>query len=229
MLLAACTTTLEQGLDEPQADAIVAALGEHGIGATKEADRGGGGFRVIVGESDVAVSLAVLRDEGLPRADTPGMAETFAEPSLVPTAGEERARTSAALAADLARSIEAMPGVHDARVHVGMPDPSVVPMDARGETPVASVLVRRESRASVDEAGVRALVAGAVPGLTAERVTVVVTERPADAADAPGPVAVGPFYVTAGSAPALRLALAALLAMNVALVGAIAFLIRRKR
>lgn len=229
MLLAACSTTLERGLSAAQADEVVLALSEHGIGASSEAERGASGFEVVVLESDVASALAVLRSEGLPRTDAPGTAEAFAEPSLVPTAGEERARVAAAAAADLARAIETLEGVHDARVHVGMPDPSVVPLDEAPPAVVASVLVRTRPGRSPDEAAIRALVAGAVPGLAPERVTIVVTTMP-PATDAAEPlVFVGPIAVTHGSASTLRAVLAAMLAINVVLAVAIGVVVRRKR
>lgn len=227
--LAACSTTLERGLDEPQADEIVVALGERGIGATKEPERGGEGFDVVVLESDVARALGVLRDEGLPRTDPPGTAEAYAEPSLVPTAGQERARMAAALGADLARAIETMPGVHDARVQIGLADPSVVPLDETPPASSASVLLHVEEGASVDDDGVRALVAGAVPGLTPERVALVRSPMRAPHVPAEPLVSVGPIYVTQGSAFALRAVLAALLGVNVLLAAAVGVVVRRRR
>ncbi len=229
LALTACTAVLERGLSEPQADEIVVALGERGIGATTQGGRGGEGCDVVIAESDVGRALGVLREEGLPRADAAGTAEAYAEPSLIPTAGEERARRSAALAVDLARSIEALDGVHDARVHVGLPDPSVVPMDQAPPVAVASVLVRARRGATVDEAAVRAIVAGAVPGLAPERVTVVSTVMPAGTAAAEPLVALGPILVTRGSAPALRLLLGGMLAVNVVLGLAIGAVLRRRR
>jgi type III secretion system YscJ/HrcJ family lipoprotein len=228
-LLASCSATLERGLDEAQADAIVVALADHGIGASKDALPGGDGFAVTVGASDVATALAVLREEGLPRVETPGLAEAYATPSLVPTAGEERARTSTALAADLARSIQMLEGVRDARVHLGLPDPSVVPIDDEADELVASVLVRTEGDAPIDEPRIRALVAGAVAGLSPERVTVIRTPVRASAMHAEPLVTVGPIYVTAGSVAALRATLAGLLGVNVLLAIAVGLVVRRRR
>ncbi len=229
MLFCACSTTLERGLSEPQADEVVVALGARGIGASKDADRGGDGFSVIVLESDVASALAVLREEGLPRAAASGLAETYAEASLIPTAGEERARMAAALGADLARTIESLDGVHDARVHVGLPDPSVVPMDEAGPVAVASVLVRTEPAETVDQAAVRALVAGAVPGLAPAHVTVVMVPVTATRTASEPLVSIGPMFVTRGSAFALRSVLATMLGVNIALVVAVGVVMRGRR
>jgi type III secretion protein J len=229
LLLAACTTTLERDLDEAQADEVVVALGEHGIGATKEPERGGAGFSIVVAEGDVASALAVLQSEGLPRTDAPGIAEAYAEPSLIPTAGEERARLAQALGADLARSIEALAGVHRARVHVGLPDPSALPLDARPEHAVASVLVQRAPGADLDEAAIRSLVAGAVPGLAPEHVTIVTSDAPAPDAHAVPLARIGPLSVTQSSATPLRMLLGAMLSVNVVLAAAVALVLRRRR
>ena len=228
-LLASCTTTLERGLTEAQADEVIVALGARGIGAAKESDPSRGDFAIVVGQSDVASALGVLQGEGLPRTDAPGAAEAYAEPSLIPTAGEERARAASALSADLARSIEAMPGVHDARVHVGLPDPSALPVDDAPRLATVSVLVRAASDAAVDEAAIRTLVAGAVPGLSADRVAVVRVALPAARVEAEPLVSVGPIFVTAGSAMLLRALLAGMLAVNVLLAVAIGVVVRRRR
>ncbi len=228
-LLASCTTTLERGLTEAQADEVIVVLGEHGIGAAKETDPSRGDFAIVVGERDVASALGVMRDEGLPRTDAPGAAEAYAEPSLIPTAGEERARAASASSADLARSIEAMPGVHDARVHLGLPDPSAAPIDDPSPLATASVLVRAASDAPIDEAAIRALVAAAVPGLGADHVTVVRVALPAARARSEALVSVGPIFVTAGSATLLRALLACMLAVNILLAAAIGIVVRRRR
>ena len=225
LTLTACTTQLERGLSEQSADEIVLALAEHGIGSTKEADRGGSGFGVRVLESDVAGALSVLHDEDLPRAHGPSLAETFREPSLIPTAGEERARLAAALASDLERTIESLEGVHGAHVHIGLPDPSAVPIDESPEPRVASVLVESDAGATVDEAAVRSLVVGAVPGLSVEHVHVVAVVRPPPTTHA-ALTLVGPIAVSEGSAPILRGVLAGFLLVNVALA---ALLVRASR
>jgi type III secretion protein J len=227
LALAACTTELERGLSEASADEIVVTLADHGIGATKEAERGSGRFGVRVLESEVPAALSVLRDEGLPREVSPSLAESFAEPSLIPTAGEERARLAAALASDLERTIESLDGVHAARVHVGLPDPSAVPLDEQPEPRVASVLVRRDAGAVIDEAAIRTLVAGAVPGLSTDHVSVVTVEHAASAARPL--VHLGPITVTEGSVTPLKVIVGVLLLFNVLAIAGAAFALRRVR
>src|SRR5690606_28919827 len=110
-----------------------------------------GGYRVLVASDEVAAALSVLRAEELPRAPEPGLHDVFGRASLVPTATEERARLTAALGGELARSVESIDGVLDARVHVALPDASELPLDVAPPRPRASVLVRH--RPAPDRAG----------------------------------------------------------------------------
>ncbi|MFN7697081.1 MAG: secretion protein, partial [Deltaproteobacteria bacterium] len=204
-----CQAELEQGLDEAQANAIVVALDQHGIGATKSAELGGGeepAYTVSVAPDDVAPALAVLRSEGLPRERDPGLDEMFGEGSLVPTATEERARMTAALSGELSRSIESIDGVLDARVHVSMVSAEDRPLDGHeAPRPTASVLLRYTgSRPPVDESAIRRIVAGSIVTMRADDVTVVTVGRPPPVAGEARLDYVGPIAVARGSAPTLR-------------------------
>lgn len=218
LLLAGCEAELASALDEAQADEVVLALEEAGIGARKEA--GGvaeeGRFRVIVSHEDVAAGLAVLRDEELPRERAPGFRELFAERGLVPSAAEERARHASAMAGELARSLETMDGVTRARVHIALPEGGL--LDATPAGARASVLIERRPGARVDEGAVRALVAGAVQGLATDDVAVVATERRRAASRERHLVMIGPIAVTQGSATALKVVLTASFTTNLILV-----------
>ena len=121
-----CQAELAGGLSENDANAMIVALDRAGISASKHAEAGSEppAYVVSVGPDDVADALAVVRAEGLPRAIEPGVVEVFGEGSLVPTPTEERARFMAATSGEIARSIEAIDGVLDARVHVAVPDTS---------------------------------------------------------------------------------------------------------
>jgi type III secretion protein J len=143
----------------------------------------------------------------------------FGEPTLVPTATEERARFVAAQSGELARSLEGMEGVLGARVHLAIPEGSDFAFDEARPTPSASVLLRLRAGASVDDAAVQALVAGAVPQLTPDAVAVVKVEAAAVTPQRAALVHIGPIAVTQGSAPILKgvlggaLGLSALLAI----------------
>lgn len=222
LFVSGCAAELASDLEGAQADAIVLALDESGIGAQKERAQGPGErYRVFVAREDLAAALAVLRDARLPREEAPGIAELFADRGLVPSASEERARQAAATAGELARSIEAFSGVERARVHLALPDPSARLLDEAPSAARASVLIERRAEARVDEPGVRALVAGAVPQLSAEDVAVVLTDAPPARAREPHLVTLGPITVTRGSAGALKALLAASFTLNLILAAAL--------
>jgi type III secretion protein J len=204
-LLTACETTVASGLPEAQANAVVVALDDEGIGAAKEPTGGSGdGWDVRVPQDDVGRALSVLRARDLPRPDAPGLAEVFGEPTLVPTATEEQARYVAALGGELAGSLKAIDGVIDARVHLALPEDRSHAFDEERPAPRASVLLRVEPGTAALDAEAQALIAGAVPELEREDVAVVSVEAAPVAERSSSLVRLGPIAVTRGSAPILK-------------------------
>ncbi|HET8538424.1 MAG TPA: secretion protein [Anaeromyxobacter sp.] len=213
------------GLAEPQANEVVVALDEAGIPASKEREGGAdAGFTVSVPARDAGRAQRVLAERSLPRARPPGFAEVFSKGSMVPTPTEEHALYLHALGGELARSVEAIDGVVEARVHVGLPQPD--PLRPGALPPArAAVLVkcRRAACTAVRELepGIRALVAGAADGLDAGAVSVVVAEAAQASfgtADAPD-----------GSRSHLLIGLAAAAALGAAGIGAAGLLARARR
>jgi len=209
LLLAACSPSagLLTGLDERAANEVLVALGEAGIPAEKLRGEGQeAGFSITVAAAEAARAHRVLAERELPRARPPGFEEVFAKGSMVPTPLEEQARYGHALAGELARSIESLDGVLEARVHLALarPDP-LRPGEA--PPPRAAVLVKcRPSGCDAVRAledGLRALVAGAADGLEPSAVAVVI---------APGAAPTPPAGPPAHRANALLLGLAALAA-----------------
>lgn len=237
LALAGCRAAIESGLPEAQANEVLVALDRHGIHAVKETEQGGAGagsYRVLVASDEVAEALAVLRAEELPRTPEPGLHELFGAPSLVPTATEERARLTAALGGELARSIESIDGVLDARVHLALPDASELPLDAPPPRPRASVLVRHRAagehgRPPYDELAIQRLVAGAIQGMELTDVAVVGVASSDTPPERASLTSLGPIAVARGSAPTLRLVLGVLLGTNVVLALLLVFALLRRR
>lgn len=226
----ACQTAVIDGVDEAEANEIVLALDERGVAAEKTRSDGAQGFRVLVANDDVATALRTLQESELPNSDTASLATTFEEPGLVPTATEERARFSAAIAGDVARSIEAIDGVVHARVHVALPDPRNVVLDEPAPRPRASVLIKyRGANAPYDLNAVRALVAGAVDGLRPEDITIVGTRASTANARSPAFVNVGPIAVSRGSAFAFKLLFGLAIGINIVLAAVLIVVLLRRR
>jgi len=180
-LAAACgEEELLHGLDEAQANQSLVALGEDGISGRKAREDGSeSGWIVSVPAAEGGRARRLLAARELPRARPPGFAEVFGKGSMVPTPAEERALYQHALAGELARSLETIDGVVEARVHLALPAPDPLRPEARA-APRAAVLVkcRAEARAQLETLapGIRSLVAGAAESLEPASVAVVVAE-----------------------------------------------------
>ncbi|MFK7987814.1 MAG: hypothetical protein AB8I08_17485 [Sandaracinaceae bacterium] len=225
--LCGCRTEVARDLSASDAEEVMLALDEAGIAAAREPSPTGGPerFDVWVERDALVPAMARLREDDLPRPARPGLDATSG--ALLPSVAEETRRTDAAVAEELRRSIEQLAGVHRARVHVAR-DLSPRPLDEAALPPRASVLLLSRGE-EPDQDAVRALVVGAVHGLRAENVAVVVEAGPERAPRSPAQVFVGPIAVSRASAGPLRGALATALALNLLLAGALVVQRRRAR
>ena len=215
LLVAACADEeIVHGLDETQANQVMVALGDAGVtGRARRQDGDGAGFAVAVAPAESGRARRVLAERDLPRQRPAGFAEVFSKGSLVPTPVEERALYHHALAGELARSLETIDGVVEARVHLALPAPDPLRPEA-APPPRGAVLVkvRPGARARLEalENGIRSLVAGAAEGLDPASVSVVLAEAAGTPAVAPSPVRSPRFLLgLAALATAAGLALAA--------------------
>jgi type III secretion protein J len=204
---------LLHGLDERQANDVLVALDEGGLAAsTRRAEGTGDGWVVEVPGADASRARRLLSERELPRPRTPGFGDVFGEPGMVPTPVEEHARYLHALSGELARTLEALDGVVEARVHLGLPPEDPLRPGAP-PTPRAAVLLRCRPAACGSvrslEAGLRSLVAGSADGLSPDAVSVLVVEASAPSG-APRPARGGGAW---------RLAAAGALALLAGLLG----------
>lgn len=231
--LLGCGAAVESGLSEQEANELVFALDSAGIAARKEREPNGGNaplWAVRVASEDVPPALAVMRAEELPRRAPAGLDAMFETTRLVPSPGEERARLSAGIAGELARTLESIDGVVDARVHLGFPIDSSFTLDDEAEPLRASVLLRYHGASPpFDAAELKALVAGSVSGLDAQNVTLVALPKAAAPRIDSPIVHIGPLAVARSSATPLRAILGTSLAVNIGLAVALALLMARLR
>ncbi|MDB4980523.1 MAG: Type secretion bridge between inner and outerrane lipoprotein [Myxococcales bacterium] len=237
LLMGGCSTNVLQGIDQRGANEAARALERAGIGAEKVPEQGGGGaseatFTLRVSGGDGARALDLLRALGLPREKRRGFAETYGQPSLIPTPSEERARYIDALAGELERTLEAVDGVVSARVHLVLEDndPLAQPSaDGKPRSPAraAVLLATGAGRTPMGREDVQKLVAGSVAGLDVGAVAVVFTTAPAAPEGEPTMTAVGPLRVTPGSRGLLIAGLAAGLGLLGVLAGLLIMTARR--
>ncbi len=223
-LLAGCADEeILHGLAEPQANEVLVVLDEGGVSAHKRREDGqDGGWTVSVPGGDASRAQRILSERELPRPRPAGFGEIFGKGGMIPTATEEHALYLHALAGELARSVEAIDGVVEARVHLGLPQPDPLRPGER-PAPRAAVLVKCRPSACdavrALEPGIRSLVAGSADGLEATSVSIVVAPA-SESRAAPPP---------SRRRPALLLALAGVAAASAIALAASTFRVRLRR
>ena len=175
VLLAGCVkeTTLHAGLEERQANLVMAALLDAGIDCHK-APGEEGTWNVTVDESKFATAVNLLEKAGLPRRAHNGIGEVFKKTGMISSPSEERIRFMDALAQDLAKTISGIDGVVDARVHVVLPENDPFARNALPSS--AAVAIRSRWDADVTDIipSVKGLVKNAIEGLQYEKIMVTV-------------------------------------------------------
>lgn len=234
VLLVGCSVEILHDVDEATANEVLATLERRGVEGDKARTVQGSTstYTVTVPRGEAAEAWKILRSENLPRPQQAGLGEVFGKTGLVPTATQERALMHHALSGELARTLQSVDGVLEARVHLVLPsrDP-LSPPDTPVSRAKASVLLRLGGEAPLKREAIQRLVAGSVKDLEPERVSVVLVHASAGApAAAAAPLrSVGPFTVAAGDRAALVATLVAGLVL-VALLGAgVIVLVRRNR
>ncbi|MBI1199383.1 MAG: flagellar M-ring protein FliF [Phenylobacterium sp.] len=160
---------LYSNLDLKEAGSITQALDQAGIKYEVKGD----GSTILVPRDDVASTRLMLSGKGLPTSGSVGY-EIFDEANaLGQTDFVQQLNRQRALEGELARTIRALDGITSARVHLVLPKRQLFEEEA--EQPSASVSIGVGGREPTAEQ-VRAmqnLVAGAVPNMRPDRVTVV--------------------------------------------------------
>jgi len=172
--LAACSRQVElmAALPATEANEIIAALQNAGIPADKVAGKEGLAA-VKVAAGDVGRAVDLLREKGLPRERFAGMGQVFKKEGLISSPLEERARYVYALSQELGATLSQIDGVVFARVHVVLPERTSV-----GEAPVpssAAVFIKHQEGYNLEtlQPLVRRLVSHSIPGLSPEKVSIV--------------------------------------------------------
>ena len=161
---------LYSDLDLHDSEQIVDQLEHHQIPYRVEAD----GKRIMVAADDVFTARALLAKEGLPASGSIGNEIFDRGNDLALTEFDQDVKRSRALEGELARTIEAMHGISRARVHLVLPRKE--PFAHNRKEAQASVMLTLVGNQALGQEGIQAivnLVAGAVPDLRPENITVV--------------------------------------------------------
>jgi type III secretion protein J len=230
-----CSIDLLSDLREKEANEVLAHLDRYGVAGEKRRVSKGSAtsFTLAIAKSDAPKAWRILREHQLPRRSLDGLGEVFGKPTLVPTATQEQALMRHALAGEIARSLESIEGVREARVHVVIPTRNPLDDGRKLDPPRASVLLRTWAKASITETEVKALVSGSIDRLDPADVRVVVNRALSSGEKLATPplelASVGPFSVAADSRNALLATLVAAVVLCFGLGLAVILLLRRTR
>lgn len=189
VFLSACSSQIQHGLEERDANEIVSALVARGFEARKVPEKGKKPtWAIELDDSQATEAMRVLNELKLPRAPRLKTQTLAQSAGLIDTPAAERLRQLEAQEGDIEESLETMDGVAGAAVELVVPAP---PRPGQLATPSkASVLVRVQpaalERLQMQRAELRALVAAAVDGLHADDVVLVID--PVTIPSAPAPV-----------------------------------------
>ncbi|MFB9981730.1 flagellar basal-body MS-ring/collar protein FliF [Mesorhizobium kowhaii] len=160
--------TLYVGLDRADVNQIGLVLGEAGIGF----DVGADGTSVLVPAGTTAQARMLLAEKGLPTSANAGYELFDNVGSLGLTSFMQQITRVRALEGEIARTIQSISGIKAARVHIVMSERANFRRDE--QQPSASVVIRYTGiDAEKSAMSIRHLVAAAVPGLSADKVTVL--------------------------------------------------------
>lgn len=221
LTLAGCKSELYSGLQEDEANQMIAALLDAGIPASKTVARGNLAT-VMVDESRFAEAIAVLNARGLPEQTYDSLGDVFQKEGLVSSPVEERARFIYAMSQELGRTVAEIDGVLSARVHVVLPETDMLGRDFKPSS--ASVFIRHTADAKVEDftSQIKMLVANSIEGLSYDNITTVMVPA-AQTADAafrpPQMVQVAGIWVHPESAERLWMTLGGLALLSLGSIG----------
>jgi flagellar M-ring protein FliF len=161
---------LYSGLDLAEAGRIGQKLDELKVPYQAQGD----GSVLLVPRDQVAHVRMELAAGGLPNQSGTGYELLDQQSPMNMTSFMQRVQRTRAMEGELARTIVALDGVRTARVHIVMPERDTFARDAASPTASIAVVMNGPMRLSPSQAAaIRLLVAGAVPGLQREAVSVL--------------------------------------------------------
>ncbi|WJF89295.1 type III secretion inner membrane ring lipoprotein SctJ [Paraburkholderia bonniea] len=173
-VLSACSsrTELLSGLQENEANDMLAVLLSAGIGADKEISKTGATVRVD--NNRVAQAVSLLQSQGLPRDQHVSFGDVFRKDGLISSPIEERARYVYAMSQELSFTLSKIDGVLAARVHIVLPEQTT-----RGDAPPppssAAIFIKYRPDSPLDtlQPQMRRLIADSIPGLSPDKISFV--------------------------------------------------------
>ncbi|MDR3400359.1 MAG: type III secretion inner membrane ring lipoprotein SctJ [Pandoraea sp.] len=174
--LTGCKVELHRALSETEANQMLALLLVSGLQADKRADTTG--MTVRIDRDDFVRGVEVLRQHGLPRQKRASVEDVFPAGQLVSSPVQEQAKLTYLKEQRLERMLAALDGVMTAEVSIAQ-----VPVDSAGRStlpPGVAVFVKYSPEVNMTQrmTDIRSLVHDSVPGVSPERISIVL--QPSD-------------------------------------------------
>ncbi len=160
---------LYSGLDMAAVSEATAELDQAGVAY----ELGAGGTAILVSPDDVTPARLRLAAEGLPKGGSVGYEIFDQDGAMSATRFVQDVNKVRALEGEIARTIRAIDGVADARVHLAIPERQLFERDPPQPTASVWIDLRHTELATRHARTIRNLVANAVPGMDAARVTIL--------------------------------------------------------
>ncbi|MGE0329469.1 MAG: type III secretion system inner membrane ring lipoprotein SctJ [Ramlibacter sp.] len=218
LALTGCTRQVElmAAMPEAEANEVMAALQNAGLDADKKPGKEGM-VSLLINAEQMGRAVDLLRAKGLPQQRYAGMGQVFKKEGLISSPLEERARYLYALSQELGSTLSQIDGVIVARVHVVLPE-RAAPGDP-GLASSAAVFIKHQQGYDLDtlQPQIRRLVNNAIPGLTPEKISIVLFST--DPQRVANPQATAPAKSTAVADKTLLAGLAAAAVATLAALG----------
>ena len=189
VLLAGCEEELLKGLDQRQANEVLATLQQSNITATKH-DAGKLGFSIEVASGDFPAAVALLKTNDLPSKARVEIAQMFPADSLATSPRAEKARLYSGIEQRLEQSLLTFPSVVKARLHMSYDVESTA---ARGQIPTSHLSALIVYQQTGDEAvlinQIKRFLKNSLPAVNYDDISVVLAKK-ADEQYIPPPPAV---------------------------------------
>ena len=177
LLLAGCEEELLKGLDQRQANEVLAMLQQSNISASKQ-DAGKLGFIIQVSEADFPTAVALLKTNDLPSKARVEIAQMFPADSLATSPRAEKARLYSGIEQRLEQSLLTFPSVVKARLHMSY---DVESSTARSQVPASHLSALIVYQHTDDEAvlinQIKRFLKNSLPSVNYDDISVVLAKK----------------------------------------------------
>lgn len=175
VLLSGCgKMELYSNLPEKQANEMMSILQQHKISAKKESGAENT-WKIIVSDgNNFSRAVELLNSRGYPMDAFENLGQVFKKSGLVSSPLEEKARFMYALSGDVSETLNKIPGVLSARVHVVLPENDPYSDSVTSASAAVLITYRPESNLEEYVRDIKYIVTNSIEGLDYEKVSVAI-------------------------------------------------------